>query len=279
MPITQERPQGQEHQEKEQRARQQLERALGQLQKLLKQREDSLKLRQTWSGLSREASPEEHLQQLEVQRRERGRQQKMREFTDRLVGLAETLLQQQGPAQAQGQSNPEVSDARRLQELKEQCADLDRRELQQLRQEQAEHGAGEPLPGAEQGQPLTPVQQRMQQVGQRVEQVTDEMARLHGRPGHGSRTSSPQHAVRPTTPPARTAGQGPSTPVLAEGRRDRSVQEEPSGLNSSVASAAADYAPGVNSRQSSSPAPRPQTAAPASTAYVAASHGENRRSR
>ncbi|MFE9607564.1 hypothetical protein [Streptomyces sp. NPDC006012] len=265
MPIPQELAQGQEHQEQEQRSpeklhrrREQLQRLLGQLQKLLRQREDSLERRKEWSGLLPEATPDGRRQGLEVQRSERGRQQGMRYLSERMLELAGELLTYVAP---------EVTDVPQLGATQKEFEEVDQREAEQLKQEieeHSEHREEGPLPGSEQEQLLPhELRERMYGAGKKVQAQIDDLKQSN------DRSERPVHSEVQRL--AEQLGYVPS--ALANAIQGHS------GINSSVASAAADYSSGVNSRQSSSPAPRPETAAPVSTTTVGASRVEKRRSR
>ncbi|MEW2426165.1 hypothetical protein AB0911_37340 [Streptomyces nigra] len=214
------------------RAEGQLKRIVGQVQRLLAQREELLELRKEWSELPLEVGPEEHLHRLEVQMKERGRQQLMSTKSDHLCELgfaswrrqlsliaqyetipmvrslgyssAETLadLISFGNARPANSSVPRTAmdDYRQLQELEKRSREVaGREELQQQREELMEQTLSHVLLDMVQAQAPTPLLQRMRQAGERVQQLTFETQRLQGQLSHRPRTppSGPEHSRFP----------------------------------------------------------------------------------
>ncbi|MCX4564463.1 hypothetical protein OHA02_50940 [Streptomyces phaeochromogenes] len=149
------------------RSQQQLDRVFGQLQKLLEQREDSLARRKEWTELPPEASPDEHLDRLQVLRSERERQPGMQKLADKLSELGDWLLERLTPSDAQ---------LERQQSLKSQLQEVGERErFQQQREELMEQTLREVLTEVAQAHPPTGLQQRILQVAGKVQQLTSEM--------------------------------------------------------------------------------------------------------
>ncbi|MFJ4634033.1 hypothetical protein [Streptomyces sp. NPDC088847] len=149
------------------RAQQQLGRVSGQLQKLLRQREDSLARRKAWTELPPEASPDEHLDRLQVLRSERERQPGMQKLADKLSELGDRLLKRLTPSDAQLEMQ---------QSFRSQLQEVGQRErFQQQREELLEQTLREVLTEAAQAHPTTVLQQRMLQAAAKVQQLADQM--------------------------------------------------------------------------------------------------------
>jgi hypothetical protein len=259
------------------RAQQQLGRVFGQLQKLLKQREDSLARRKAWTELPPEASPDEHLDRLQVLRSERERQPGMQELAGKLSGLGDQLLKRLTPSDAQLEMQ---------QSLKSQLQEVGQRErFQQQREELMEQTLREVLTEVAQAHPPTALQQRMLQVAGKVQQLASEM--------------QPPRSVSASVPvsPAQTAARNITDQETAraaslryeqariEAGQDKTAQHEAvtmakelgydpsrladaiqshSGLGSAVVAATASLHPlGARGKRSAPAAPGPQTSASA----------------
>ncbi|GAA2628584.1 hypothetical protein [Streptomyces axinellae] len=216
MPIPQgttQEPEPQEQGQPADRTQQQLRKASGQLRKVLAQRENLLELRAaqpTRTALSPAETQEEQLQRLLAQRQERGRRQKLQALGDRLLKLAGTL-------------RPGPDDQRWLQETEERFQELAGREgLRQREEELSEQPLEDLLLERERGQPLPRVQQRMQEVGDRVQRVTSELERLPGQsaPGPPESLAAAVHRWQPPGAPDRAAAAtAAATPPLGEARQ------------------------------------------------------------
>ncbi|MFH8470914.1 hypothetical protein [Streptomyces sp. NPDC017991] len=286
------------------RSLQQLSRVFAQLQKLLTQREDSLAQRKAWTELPPEASPEEHLDRLQVLRGERGRQPGMQQLADRLSGLGDRLLEWSTPSNAQIEMQ---------QSLKSQLREIGQRErLQQQREELVEQPLREGLTEVAQAHLPTAPQQRMLQAAGRVQQLASEMRQprsdsapipapilvpIPASPAKAATRNITEHeaahmaalryeqvritarrditAQNEAVAMAKELGYEPSQ--LADAMQGRSI------LGSAVVAAAASLHPlGMEGKKSASAASAPQSSTSANAATLSpapAAAGDNRRSR
>ncbi|WP_164386856.1 hypothetical protein [Streptomyces sp. OM5714] len=273
---------------------QQLDRVFAQLQKLLKQREDLLALRKASTERPPEASPEEHLDRMKLLRSERGRQRGMQGLTDKLSELGDRLLTRLTPSDAQLEMQ---------QSLKDQLGEVKLLErLQEQREETMEQTLREVLTEVAQAHPPTSLQQRMLQVAEKVQQLTNEMQQP-------SSVSAPV----PASPAKAASGKGTEQEAAQlaaltyeqariEARQDTTAQDEAvamakelgyepsrladaiqgySGLGSAVVAAAASLHPlGAQGRKSASATAAPRASASANGAKASpAKASSTRRSR